>query len=325
MRVVILGGGTGLSNTLTGLKNEYKKQIKDLTAIVTVTDSGGSSGILKKIYEIPAIGDIRNCLVSLSNIENYLLKMMQYRLSKGNGLKGHPLGNLFLVALIESEGNFLKAIRRASKILRIKGEVMPSTLEKIELKAEFEDGQVVKGEHKITEYGIKTKKRITNIEIIPKNVKSPGEVINKIKKADMIIFSPGSLFTSIIPNCLIDNIREEINKSKAIKIFIVNLLTQPGETDNFTAYDHVFNFLKISKINKIDIAIVNIDKIPPKFKKLIEKEGKKLVKADIKKIENLGIKVYTGDFINRKGIFLKHSPIKLKNTILKIKKDFGIK
>jgi len=323
MKIVILGGGTGLSNILTGLKNEYKKQIKDLTAIVTVADSGGSSGILKKVYEIPAIGDIRNCLISLSNIESYLKKAMQHRLSRGNGLKGHPLGNLFLVSLIESEGNFLKAIKIASQILKIKGEVMPATLEKIDLKAKFENGKIIKGEHKITEYGIKSKKRIIKIDIIPKNIKAPSEVIKKINNADMIIFSPGSLFTSIIPPCLIKNIKDSINKSKAIRVFIVNLLTQPGETDNFTASDHLKTFIKMTGINKINIAIVNNGKIPLKFRKLIKKEGKELVKDDIDKIKDLNIRVYTGDFINRHGIFVKHSPIKLKNIILKIKKDFN--
>ncbi|MCS7184060.1 MAG: YvcK family protein [Patescibacteria group bacterium] len=324
MKVVILGGGTGLSNILTGLKDEYKKNIKQLTAIVTVADSGGSSGLLKKIFDIPAIGDIRNCLLALADIENYFKEVFQKRFSKGNGLKGHPLGNLFLVSLIESEGNFLRAIKKASKILNIRGEIMPSCLEKIELIAKFEDGKIIKGEDKITKYGISSKKRINELKIKPSNPKVPEDVIKRIKNADLIIFSPGSLYTSILPNLLIKKIKEAIEKSRGIKIFIVNLLTQPGETDNFTASDHIKEFLRISRLSKLDGVILNIGKVSKNKQIILKRENKNLVKVDWDEMVNFNCKIYAEDLINRKDIYLKHDPFKLRKIIMKIKKDFNL-
>lgn len=326
MKLVILGGGTGLSNILTGLKDDYGRIIKKLTAIVTVADSGGSSGYLKKVFDIPAIGDLRNCLLALSNIENYFKKVFQNRFTKGNGLKGHPLGNLFLVTLIESEGNFLRAIKKASQILKIKGEVMPSCLEKIELIAKFEDGKIIKGEEKISKYGLITKKRIKELKIKPSNIKAPKEIIERINSADIIIFSPGSLYTSILPNLLIKNIKQSIENSKALKVFIVNLLTQPGETDNFTASDHLKEFLRISGLIQVDIAIVNSGKIPKDKISLLKKENKNLVVPDIENLKPLvSRKIYSADLINKKDFYLKHHPKKLRNIIIRIKKDFGIK
>lgn len=324
MKIVLIGGGTGLSNLLTGLKDEVGKKIKRLTAIVTVADSGGSSGILRAIYDIPAVGDLRNCLLALSDIENYVKKAMQYRFRKGIGLKGHPLGNLFLVALMETEGNFLKAIKKASSILKVKGEVMPSSLDQIELIAKFEDGKVIKGENEITDYGIKNKKKIVSLRIKPQNPKIPKEVIERIKTADMIVFGPGSLFTSILPNLLIDKIRKAINESKAIKVFIVNLLTQPGETDNFKASDHFYVFKNFSKIKKIDAILINKTKPRKNIYTRIVSENKKLVEVDVGKLKKELIKIYTYDLANKKDIYFKHHPLKLKRAIFKIAKDFGI-
>jgi uncharacterized cofD-like protein len=324
MKLVILGGGTGLSNILTGIKDDYGKLIKRLTAIVTVADSGGSSGYLKKVFDIPAIGDIRNCLLALSDIENYFKEVFQKRFSKGNGLKGHPLGNLFLVSLIENEGNFLKAIKKASQILKIKGEIMPSCLEKIELIAEFENGVKILGEENITKYGLVHKVRIKNLKIKPENVSSPPEVIKRIKEADMIIFSPGSLYTSILPNLLIKNINQAVKSSRAVKVFIVNLLTQPGETDNFTAFDHLSEFLRISRLEKVEAVIINNSRVNKSQLKLLTKEKKKLVLPNLEKFSSLKTKIYVDDLINKKDIYLKHHPQKLRKLILKIKKDFHL-
>lgn len=323
MNLVLIGGGTGLSNLLTGLRDDYRKKIKDLTAVVTTMDSGGSSGILKKIYDIPAIGDIRNCLIALSRIENYTKKVMQYRFSKGKGLSGHPLGNLFLLALVESEGNFLKAIEKANKILNVQGKVMPSTLEKVDLIAKFSDGKIIQGEAKITEYGAKTKKRIAKLSIKPKNPKVPYEVTEKIRKADMIIFGPGSLFTSILPNLLVGEIKEEVLKSKAVKVLIVNLLTEPGETDNFKASDHYYQFFKFSGLNKISALVVNKQKPTPRLSKLLLEERKSFVEPDIQNIKG-EVKIYLGNFVNQKDVYFKHHPLKLKKVIYKIAKDFDI-
>jgi uncharacterized cofD-like protein len=324
MKIVIFGGGTGLSNILTGLKKDYGEKIKNLTAVVTVCDSGGSSGVLRQIYDIPAVGDIRNCLLALSNIENYMKKVLQYRFTEGKGLRGHPLGNLFLVALLETEGNILKAVKKASKILNISGEIMPATFQKTDLIAIFEDKKTIIGEDKITHYGILSKKRIVSLKIRPENPKVPKELIKRIEIADLLIFGPGSLYTSILPNILIKKIKEKIDEAKGLKIFIVNLLTQPGETDNFSASDHIKEFLRISGLKKIDVAILNNGEPTKEQKERIKEEGKKLVVTDIDELEKLGIKFYLDDLINKKEIYVKHSPYKLRNLIFKTAKDYGI-
>lgn len=326
MRIVLLGGGTGISNILTGLKQDYGKKIKKLTAIVTVSDSGGSSGTLKKIYDIPAVGDIRNCLLSLSKIENYVNRVMQYRFQKGDGLKGHPLGNLFLVALLETEGDFIKAIKKASKILDIEGEVMPASLEKIDLIAKFENGKIIKGEEKIVTYASRYKKRIKSLKISPRVPFVSPEVIKRIKKADMILFGPGSLFTSILPNLLIPPIFQAIKEAKGIKVLIVNLLTQSGETDGYKASDHLVSFLNFSKLNKVDALVINKTKPGKKFEKQIMEEGKSFVEPDIDKIKKIlnNVKIYLKDLANTKDIYFKHDPIKLKKVIFEIAQDFNI-
>lgn len=323
MKVVIFGGGTGLSNILTGLKEEYGKTISRLTGIVTVADSGGSSGILRKIYDIPAVGDLRNCLLSLSKIENYVKRAFQYRFTEGE-LRGHPLGNLFLVALMETEGNILKAIKRASKILNIVGEIIPTTFGKIELVAKFEDGSVIEGEDEITRYGILSSSRIKTLKIKPEKARVPKEAINRILTADLILFGPGSLYTSVLASVLLKKIKEAIEKAKGIKVFVVNLLTQPGETDNFSAGQHLKEFLRISGISKIDAVILNKQKPRQEFLKKISEENKKLVEPDVEEIEKMGVKVYLKDLINEKDIYVKHDPIKLKKVILEIAKDYNI-
>lgn len=326
MKVVAIGGGTGLSNILTGLKTEYGKTIKKLTAVVTVADSGGSSGILKKIYDIPAIGDLRNCLLALSNIESYFKKTIQHRFSKGEGLRGHPLGNLFLLALLETEGDILKAVKKASKILNLTGEIIPSTFDKVDLVAKFEDGAEVIGEENVSKYGLLSKRRIVDLRIASEKgkINVPKELVNRILSADLIVFGPGSLFTSILPNLLIEDVRQAVIDSKAVKIFIVNLLTQPGETDNFTASDHLKEFLKFSRLEKVDAVIVNKQKIIDRnFKKIMVQENKQLVLPDIENIKKLNTEVYSG-FLVKKDTYLKHSPLKLKKIILKIARNYGI-
>jgi uncharacterized cofD-like protein len=324
MKIVTFGGGTGLSNILTGFKRDYGKKIKNLTAVVTVCDSGGSSGILRQVYDIPAVGDIRNCLLALSNIENYVKKVMQYRFTKGKGLRGHPLGNLFLVALLETEGNILKAVKKASKILNVSGEVIPATFQKTEVIAVFEDKSTIVGEEAITNYGILSKKRIVSLKLKPENPKVPKELIKRIDSADILIFGPGSLYTSILPNVLIPKIKEAVERAKGLKVLIINLLTQPGETNDFSASEHLKEFLRISKLRKIDIAVVNNGKPTKDQKERMKEEGKKLVKPDVDEIEKLGVKVYLEDLINKKEIYVKHDPYKLRDLIFKIAKNYGI-
>ncbi len=320
MKLVAIGGGTGLSTLLSGLKKEVGREIESLAAIVTVADSGGSTGRLRKIYNIPAPGDIRNCIVALSESEEIMRKLFQYRF-KGEGLEGHAFGNLFLTALTDITGSFLEAIKLTSEILRTKGEIIPSTTESITLVAKFSDGKVIHGEEEITEYGKKTGAKVVEMWIEPENVKAPIEAIAEIESADAIIFGPGSLFTSIIPNLLIEDIRNAVNRSEALKIFVVNAMTQRGETDNMTAYDHIKAFKEIAKVKEINVAIVNT-KMPPNelLKKYIE-QGQEPVVPDVGKIAKEGINVYAEDLIGERGSYIRHDPERLSNLIIRIVKN----
>ncbi|NPB07511.1 MAG: YvcK family protein [Aquificae bacterium] len=316
LRFVAIGGGTGLSSLLRGLKKEVGREISELSAIVTVADSGGSTGKLRRIYKIPAPGDIRNCIVALSDAEDILRELFQYRF-KGEGLEGHAFGNLFLTALTDITGSFLDAVRLASKILNTKGEIIPSTAQSVDLVAKFEDGTIVKGEEEITEYG-KRGSKIESIWLEPQNPPAPQEAVRKIKEADVIVIGPGSLFTSIIPNFLVGDVREAVKESNAFKIFVVNAMTQPGETDGFTAYDHLKTFLRFSGLDRVDAVIVNT-KMPSDglLRKYLE-QNQEPVTPDISRIARENVIVYAEDLIGEDGNFVRHDPEKLAGLIMKV-------
>ncbi len=316
MRVVCIGGGTGLSNLLRGLKREVGSKIKELSAIVTVADSGGSTGRIRKAYQIPAPGDIRNCLVALSETEEILQRLFQYRF-KGEELDGHSFGNLFLVALTDITGSFLSAINLASQILRTKGEIIPATTESVNLCAKFSDGKVIEGEEVITEYGKSSKAKIVRIWIEPRNAKPPIDAIAKLQSADLIIFGPGSLYTSIVPNLLIEDIKFAVETSPALKVFVVNAMTQPGETDDYTAYDHIESFLKATGLPKIDVAIVNTKMPSDSLLRRYIKQGQEPVIPDVARIAKEGIIVHAEDLIGDNEDFIRHDPSKLTEAILK--------
>jgi len=317
LRFVALGGGTGLSSLLRGLKREVGKGISELSAIVTVADSGGSTGKLRKIYQIPAPGDIRNCIVALSDAEDILRELFQYRF-KGEGLEGHAFGNLFLTALTDITGNFLDAIRLTSKILNTKGVIIPSTTESVDLVAKFEDGNVIRGEEEITEYGKNNKRRIERIWLEPENPSAPEEAVKRIEEADVIVIGPGSLFTSIIPNFLVKDIREAVKKSDAFKIYVVNAMTQPGETDGFTAYDHLKTLLKFSQVDRIDAVIVNTKMPADRVLRKYLEQNQEPVTPDISKIAKEDVIVYAEDLIGSDGNFVRHDPEKLSSLIMRL-------
>ena len=229
--IVAIGGGTGLSTLLKGLKN-YSSNI---TAIVTVSDDGGSSGILRKQLGVQPPGDIRNCLAALSNEEPILTRLFQYRFSGGSGLEGHSFGNLFLSALTTITGSLEKAVQASSKVLAVQGQVFPATNIDVMLWAELEDGEKIFGESKISE----SRKSISRIGYLPENPSAIPSAIESIKEADLIVLGPGSLFTSLLPNLLVPEIVDALLKSNAPKIYISNLMTQPGETDGLDVYQHV--------------------------------------------------------------------------------------
>ncbi len=323
MRLVAVGGGTGLSTLLRGLKEKVGKEIQDLSAIVTVADSGGSTGRLRKVYNLPAPGDIRNCIVALSESEDIMRELFQFRF-KGEELEGHAFGNLFLVALTEITGSFMQAINIASQILRTKGEIIPATLESIQLCAEFSDGEKICGEEEITEYGKAKKAKIESIWIEPEDAKAPIDAIAKIESADVIVFGPGSLYTSIIPNLLIKDIREAVLRSPAFRVFVVNAMTQPGETDDFTAYDHIRVFKEITGIDRIDAAIVNTKMPSDQVLRRYLKEGQEPVIPDVAKIAKEGIEVYAEDLIGEKEDFVRHDSKRLADLIVDIYKKHAV-
>jgi uncharacterized cofD-like protein len=234
VRVVAIGGGTGLSMLLRGLKHYVSRRrqdadrhpISDLAAIVTVTDDGGSSGRLRREYRVLPPGDIRNCMVAMSQDEALLGRLFQYRFHSGRGLRGHSFGNLFLTALTHVTGDFAEAVRVSGEVLAIRGRIFPSTVENVSLEAVMTDGKTVSGETRIAKSG----KKIRRLHLHPRHVRPLPEVLESITKADLILIGPGSLYTSILPNLLVSGVAEAIEKSSATRVYIANLMTQPGET-----------------------------------------------------------------------------------------------
>lgn len=275
-RVVVIGGGTGLSTMLKGIK-EYTSHI---TAIVTVSDNGGSSGKIREEMGIVPPGDIRNCLVALANTEPIMEKLLQYRFTEGC-FSGQNFGNLLLAALADISGSFEEAVHVTSNVLAITGKVLPVTLEDVHLQAAFEDGALIVGETEIVEYGKGKESDICQIALLPRWPMPNKAVIEAIEEADMIILGPGSLYTSIIPNLLVKDISECIKKAKAEKIYIANIMTQPGETSRFTLEEHVVileNYLGKKIISKV---IVNNEEVEFIYSRQYEEEGARLLKVDI--------------------------------------------
>jgi len=264
LKIVSVGGGTGLSTLLSGLKayvgkesvsyaSAYDSWIETLTAVVTVTDDGGSSGRLREEFQILPPGDIRNCMVALAEDEHLLTKLFQYRFESEGDLSGHSFGNLFLAALADVTGDFLEAIKVSSEVLAIKGRIFPSTVEDIALVAELEDGRMIRGETNIVE----SRSRIKRLRLSSAKCQPLPETLEAIKHADIITIGPGSLYTSIIPNLLVDGIVEAMRDSPALKIYICNIMTQPGETDGFDAEDHLRVLFDYSPDLELDYALVN--------------------------------------------------------------------
>ncbi len=325
MKVVAMGGGTGLSNLLKGIKHLVPEELKDLTAIVTVSDNGGSSGRIREELNIPAPGDIRNCITALAEDEDILTEVFKYRFSEGECLKGHSFGNLFLSVLTKITGNFLEAIETVSDILKIKGQIVPSTIEIVDLVAKFSDGSIIKGETQITEYGKKLIAKIEKIWLEPEDVKAPDEAIQKILQAELIILGPGSLYTSVIPNLLVKDIRNAILESNAYKIYICNVMTQYGETDGYTASDHIKALYDVVGRPFLDAVIVNTG-IPEN--KIIEKymeEHSEPVVADIGNLVRMGVKVYAKNLLNTSWNLARHNPIKLASLIMEVIHDLKVK
>jgi len=307
-KIVAIGGGTGLSTLLRGLK----RYTTNVTAVVTVADDGGSSGRLQKELGVLPPGDIRNCLVALANDEALVTDLFRYRFSEGEGLSGHAFGNLFLAAMTGVTGNFDLAVKESSRVLNIKGRVLPSTLSVARLCATLVDGTIVEGESNIG----RAAKPIARVFLDPPYAAPLAEVIEAIREADAIVLGPGSLYTSIMPNLLVDRIAGEIEAANAVKIYVCNVMTQPGETDAYTASEHVRALLDAARARVADIAIIN-DQLPQKLREAYAVEGQVPVKADIAAVEALGVRVVHAAVISETDT-VRHDSEKLASVVLQI-------
>ncbi|MGC9949878.1 MAG: YvcK family protein [Bryobacteraceae bacterium] len=306
MRVVAIGGGTGLSALLQGLKYYARPgqgARMDITAVVTVTDDGGSSGRLRRDFDVLPPGDIRNCMVALSEDEALLSRLFQHRFQSGLGLKGHSFGNLFLTALTQLMGDFPEAVKASSEVLRIKGRIYPATAANVALEATLADGTRVIGETKIS----KSRKPIRTVRLRPRKVKPMADTLAAIAQADLITLGPGSLFTSVIPNLLVEGISAAIRRSPALKAYFVNLMWQPGETVNFSASDHIRAIHRHAGGKLIDCAIVNVAPIRMAVRKRYERQQALPVENDLNRIFKMGVRVVTGKLL-QESKKVRHDP-----------------
>jgi len=308
-KLVAIGGGHGLSVLLQGIK-EYTGNIK---AIVTVADDGGSSGRLREQFDVLPPGDIRNCLVALADAEPLVRELFQFRFSQGEGLKGHNFGNLFITALYQIAGDFEKAIKDASKILAIRGEVIPATLERVRLIAEHGNGDTTFGEENIPKRGLP----IQNVRLSPKECFASSSAIKAIKEADAILIGPGSLYTSIIPNLLVNDITEALLEAEAAKIYICNVMTQHGETDGYSVSDHIKTIINHTKTGILDYCVVSTASIPDNLLAKYAEEKSTPVKVNNDEVRKLGCNVIVGDIINTID-YVRHDSLKLAKTIMNI-------
>ena len=307
-KIVAVGGGTGLSMLLKGIKHITN----NITAVVTVGDDGGSSGRLREEMGVLPPGDIRNCIAALAGDEDLVTKLFQYRFKTGEGLEGHSFGNLFLTALCSITGDMVRAVKESSNVLSIRGRVLPSTLDDMKLVAEMEDGRIIHGESNIPEAHGRIKRLFTD----PQTCKALDDVIEAIKDADLIILGPGSLYTSVIPNLLIKEISEEIAKSSAKKIYVCNIMTQPGETDGYAVSNHVNALMQhAGSRNIIDTVLVN-DFLPSNLAQKYQMSGSYPVKTDVENIKKLGVNIFSRKLIedSKEGL-VRHSSNRVARAI----------
>ena len=295
-----VGGGTGLSSLLHGLK-AYPQA--DITAVVTVTDDGGSSGRLRRDFEVLPPGDIRNCMVALSEDEALLSRLFQYRFASGRGLKGHSFGNLFLTALTHITGDFPQAVKLSSEVLAIAGRIYPSTAANVVLEARLEDGSRLFGETRIS----KSRSRIERIVLNPRRCRPLKETLEAIAQADLISLGPGSLFTSVAPNLLVQGISRAIQHSPAVKAYFVNLMWQPGETTGFTAADHVAAIYKHARAKLLDCVVVNTRPICESLRRKYSGQRAQPVANDLDRLAAMGLTIIGRDLLEESEK-VRHNP-----------------
>ncbi|MBI1750005.1 MAG: YvcK family protein [Acidobacteria bacterium] len=322
VRIVAVGGGTGLSTLLRELKEHVSRRksesvrmpISDLAAVVTVTDDGGSSGRLRRDYAMLPPGDIRNCMVALSKDAALLSRLFQYRFpaaAGGRGLRGHSFGNLFLTALTHITGDFTKAVRLSGQVLAIRGRIFPSTAQNVTLEAVLEGGRVVRGETKIS----RSQKRIQRVRLLPRSVRPLPEVLEAIRDADLIFFGPGSLYTSIIPNLLVRGVVGAMRRSKAKRVYIANLMTQPGETQGFSAADHVRAIYDHTGPGLFDWIVINNGRVSPRLLRRYRAEGAEPVRVDLDELQQMGLRVVLDNLLEENAV-ARHDAARLTKLLL---------
>lgn len=306
-RIVVIGGGTGLSTLVRGLKTHSF----DITAIVTVADDGGSSGRLRDDYDIPPPGDVRNVIAALSDVEPLVEQMFQYRFTNSNDLGGHSLGNLMLTALTDITGDFSHAIAEMSKVLNVHGKVIPAANKKVTLHAELQDGTSIQGESKISD----ATNPIKRVFLTPQNIQPLPAAIRAINRADYILIGPGSLYTSIIPNLLVKEIGEAVVRAKAKKIYICNLMTQKGETIGYSAADHVAAIHRHVGHAFIESILINNEELPQPIKESYKEENAEPVRFDIERLQELGLEINKREIARiTKGV-VRHDAISVANWL----------
>src|SRR5271165_1217003 len=330
LRVVAMGGGTGLSTLLHGLKQHVTLLgeepfdrvlpfISDLSAIVTVSDDGGSSGRLRKELNVPPPGDIRSCIVALAEKEALLSRLFQYRFKAGEGLEGHSFGNLFLSAMTDITGDFSEAVRHAAAILATRGHIFPATTSNAQIYAIMDDGSVVRGETNITA----SQRRIVDLRMAPMNAKPARAALQAIESADLITVGPGSLFTSLVPNLLVRDLSKAIKKSRATKVYVCNLMTQANESLDLSASEHIRAIYTHARHEFFDYALVNQTPASPTMvKKYAEKQQSQIV-ADADNIEALGVKPILGDYLAEEldpneGLIARHETHHVAHDLLQL-------
>lgn len=312
--IVAIGGGTGLPVLLRGLK----KAPVDITAVVTVADDGGSSGRLRNDMQMPPPGDVRNVLIALADTEPLLEQVLQHRFTNGDGLAGHALGNLMLAALKEITGDFTQAIEEMSRVLAVRGQVLPASSQDVVLLAEMTDGTIIRGESQIPKSG----KKIRRVFLHPPQPDPHDDALDAIAGADAIVIGPGSLYTSILPNLLVRGMAEAIRASSAVKLYICNVMTQPGETDGFTASDHVRAIYDHVGDRFFDTVIVNNAVPPPSIRRKYAEKGAETVLPDVDRLQKMGCHVIADNLLlYGRDSYLRHDADRLCRHILEQVRD----
>ena len=319
-RITVIGGGHGLANMLRGLK----RYTENLAAVVTVADDGGGSGRLREDLGMLPPGDIRNCMVALANTEPMMRELLNYRLSEGV-LAGQSFGNLFLAALNGMSPSFDVAVRRMSQVLAITGRVLPVTTADVQLEATFENGASVVGESKIFRCKKEQDCRIRQVRLLPEKPKALPEALEAIREADMIILGPGSLYTSIIPNLLVDGIPEAIQASDALKVYVCNVMTQDGETEGYTASDHVAALFQHGGEGLFDLCLTNSTPIPPEIAERYALEGAEPICCDADLCRALRVEMMSQPVAVIRDGFVRHEPDALAGALMQIYTDRAIR